>query len=211
MRAMAKDEFSRTATMDVRGAMAATLARYIAGLKFDTLDGGPDLQFAEVFDEWPSYLDRAVPPSGCVLPSSWKYGAAVLTPVLIEDTWEPKGEPGWGLWKTAEAEVEFELSFRTTSAVERGKLILGIEDAFQSTSQEANRVVLPLPDYYGLDARYSLLSARVIDSEDQAIREQRDAVMTISAQADKVVLRPVFPMSLTIKKVSVDTNPLTIS
>jgi len=63
-----------------------------------------------------------------------KYGAAVLTPVLIEDTWEPKGEPGWGLWKTAEAEVEFELSFRTTSAVERGKLILGIEDAFQSTS-----------------------------------------------------------------------------
>jgi len=51
----------------------------------------------------------------------------------------------------------------------------------------------------------------VIDSEDQAIREQRDAVMTISAQADKVVLRPVFPMSLTIKKVSVDTNPLTIS
>lgn len=211
MNLMPKEEFSRTASMDVRGAMAATLASYIAGLKFEALDGGTTLQFAEVFDEWPSYLDRAVPPSGCVLPSSWKYGAAVMTPVLIERTWEPKGQAGWGLWKTGEAEVEFEFSFRTTSTAERGKLILGIEDAFQSTSHEANRIVLEMPAYYGLDVRYSLLSCRVVDSEDQAMKEQRDAVMTISAQADKVALKPVFPMSLTIKKVDVGATPLTIS
>jgi len=115
--------------------------------------------------------------------------------------------PGWGLWKTAEAEVEFELSLRASSPAERERLILGIEDAFQTTGREANRILLELPTYYGLTARYSLLSGRVIDNEDQAMREQRDAVLTISAQADKVVLQPVTPLALNITIKSVGTSP----
>jgi hypothetical protein len=204
---MPREKFSRTATQDVRGAMATALAAYIAGLEFDPGDGSPLYKFAQVFDEWPSYLDRNVDPSACVLPNSWKYGPALLTPVLIEATWEPKGMPGWGLWKTAEAEVEFELSLRASSPVMREKLILGIEDAFQSTTREANRIILDLPTYYGVDARYSLLAGRVVDNEEQAAREQRDAVLTISAQANKVVVRPVYPMALNISINSVGSQP----
>jgi len=203
------EEYPSRATQDVRGAMATTLANYIAGLEFDPGDGSPWYNFAEVFDDWPSFLDRIVMPSACVLPNSWKYGDALLTPVLIEDTWFPKHEPGWGLWKTAEVEVDFELSLRTSNVTERHRLLLGIEDAFQDTRHEANRIVLSMPSYYGLGVRFSLRSAQLIDSEDPAMREQRDAILTISAQADKVALRPVFPMSITIKKVSADTTPLT--
>jgi hypothetical protein len=211
---ISKEEYSRTATQDVRGAMASALAEYVAGLVFQ-LDDGNTLKFAQVFAEWPSYLNRAVDPSACILPGSWKYGDALLTPTLLESTWEPQGGDGWGLYQTAEAEVELELSFRATNTVERGQLILGLEEAFQHTevlmNQQgaANRIVLPLTTYYGLSARYSLLSGRSIDSEEQAMREQRDAILTISAQAPKVKLGPVHPMSLTIRKLSVDETPIT--
>lgn len=208
MTMLAKEEFSRTATQDVRGAMASTLAEYVSGLTFQ-LDDGNTLKFAQVFSEWPSYLDRTVDPSACILPGSWKYGDALLTPTLLQDTWEPQGGDGWGLYQTAEAEVELELSFRATNRVERGQLILGLEEAFQhpevlmNQQGAANRIVLPLTTYYGLSARYSLLSGRLIDNEDQAIREQRDAILTISAQAPKVKLGPVHPMALTIRKLDV--------
>jgi hypothetical protein len=208
---ISQDEYPRKATQDVRGAMATTLANYISGLEFDPGDGSPQYRFAEVFDDWPSFLDRIVMPSACVLPNSWQYGAALLTPVLIEDTWFPQHEPGWGLWKTSEAEVDFELSLRTSNVSERHRLLLGIEAAFQDTRREANRIVLDMPSYYGLPVRYSLRAARLIDAEDPAMREQRDAILTISAQADAVALRPVFPLSITIKKVSLDVTPPTIS
>ena len=209
-----KGSFSRKATQSVRNAMASALAGYVAGLSWD-LDDGTTVKFAQVFDRWPHYLQRTVDPSACVLPGSWKYGDALLTPTLLEDTWEPKGGDGWGLYKTAEAEMELELSFRATTAEERDQLILGLEEAFQdpnvlmSQQGAANRIVLPLPTYYGLSARYSLLSGRLIDSEEQAMREQRDAILTISAQAPKVKLGPVHPMCLTVRKLSIDETPIT--
>lgn len=211
MTMLAREDYSRKATRDVRSAMASALAAYVAGLSFD-LEDGNILKFAEVFSEWPAYLDRNVCPSACVLPGSWKYGDSMLTPTLIESTWEPQGGSGWGLYKTAEAEVELELSLRASSAYERERLILGLEESFHhaevlmSQQGAANRIILPLPAYYGLSARYSLLSGRLIDSEEQAMREQRDAVLTISAQAPKVKLGPVHPMSITIRKVSADTS-----
>jgi hypothetical protein len=209
---MEKEDFSLKATQDVRGAMASTLAKYVEGLVFQLDDGGT-VKFAQVFAEWPNYLNRSVDPSACILPGSWKYGDALLTPTLIESTWEPAGGSGWGLYKTSEIEVEFELSFRANNVVERSQLVLGLEESFQhpevlmSQQGAANRIVLPMDTYYGLSARYSLLSGRLIDSEEQAMREQRDAILTISAQASKVKLGPVQPMSVTIRKFSVDTMP----
>jgi hypothetical protein len=211
---LAREDFSLKATQSIRGAMASALAAYVAGLSWD-LDDGTTVKFAQVFDRWPHYLQRTVDPSACVLPGSWKYGDALLTPTLLENTWEPKGGDGWGLYQTSEAEVELELSLRATTSEERDQLIQGLEDSFQdpdvlmSQRGAANRIVLPLPTYYGLSARYSLLSGRTIDSEEQAMREQRDAVLTISAQAPKVKVGPVHPMSITIRKLSVDETPIT--
>jgi hypothetical protein len=198
---MPKEHYGRTATRDVRSAAALALRDHLATLTF--VNGGAPFCFAEVFEEWPAYLDRYVPPSACVLPGAWKYGDSNFTPTLLEDTWEPEGESGWGLYKTAELEVDFEVVVGATSPSEREAIVLGVEDAFQAPGllmDEAqgprNAIILPLSAYYGLSARFALLSARVIDSEEQAMRERREAIFTIQVQAPKVKLGPVHPLAL---------------
>jgi hypothetical protein len=180
--------------------MARALARYLADLTFQY-----GVKFTGVFDEWPSFVKRYRPPCACVLPSSWTYGGW-MTPTLLEDTWEPQESQGFGLYKTGEAEVEMEISIATTSTEERAVLEQGVEDAFtdpQGLMSERrgprNAIVLPMPEYYGLHARFSLLRGRVIDEEDSAMREKRNAVFTVAAQASKVRVGPVYPLALTIQ------------
>jgi hypothetical protein len=213
-----REDYSRRATRDVRSAAALTLARHLAKLEFNP--GGQHQRFTNVFDEWPAYLDRYLPPVACVLPAGWTYGAWSFTPTLIEDTWEPQGAQGFGLYKTAELECEMEVSLRTTTPAEREAIVLAIEDAFQDPQMlmsqargPRNSVILPMPEYYGLTARFSLQRGRTIDDPDSALRERRDAVMTVSVQANKVKLGPVFPMALHLTKQSgeivVDSIPPT--
>ena len=195
---MTKEEYPRKATRDVRNAAALALSRHIAGL---TWEGTEHRRFTEVFDEWPAFLNRYQPPAACVLPATWTYGSWEYT--LLEETWEPKGLPGFGLYKTNELECEMEVSIRTTSAAEREVIVLALEDAFQDPqmlmSQKRgprNSIILPMPEYYGLTARCSLQRGRTIDDPDSAMRERRDAVLTVSVQASKVKVGPVYPMAL---------------
>ncbi len=109
---MTRADYSKKATRDVRNAAALALARHLATLTFE---GTEHQRFTEVFDEWPAYLNRYRPPAACVLPAGWKYGDWSFTPTLLEDTWEPKGQQGFGLYKTAELECEMEVSLRTLS------------------------------------------------------------------------------------------------
>ena len=195
---MTKEEYPRKATRDVRNAAALALSRHLMGL---TWEGTEHQRFTEVFDEWPAFLNRYQPPAACVLPATWTYGSWEYT--LLEETWEPKGLPGFGLYKTNELECEMEVSIRTTSAAEREVIVLALEDAFQDPqmlmSQKRgprNSIILPMPEYYGLPARFSLQRGRTIDDPDSAMRERRDAVLTVSVQASKVKVGPVYPMAL---------------
>jgi len=201
---MTRADYSKKATRDVRNAAALALARHLATLTFE---GTEHQRFTEVFDEWPAYLNRYRPPAACVLPAGWKYGDWSFTPTLLEDTWEPKGQQGFGLYKTAELECEMEVSLRTTSTAEREVIVLAIEDAFQDpqmlmsqTKGPRNSIILPIPEYYGQTARFSLLRGRTVDDPDSAMRERRDAVMTVSVQASKLKLGPVYPMALHFSK-----------
>ena len=209
-------DYPRKATRDVRSAAALALARHLSALTFEPI--GQHRRFTEVGDEWPAFLTRYRPPAACVLPAGWKYGDWSFTPTLLEDTWEPWGQQGFGLYKTAELECEMEISLRTTSPAEREVIVLAIEDAFHDPqmlmSQKRgprNSIILPMPEYYGQTARFSLQSGRTIDDPDSAIRERRDAVMTVSVQASKVKVGPVFPMALHFNKqngsVVVDSIP----
>lgn len=194
-------QYSHTASLDVRGALAMALRRHIEQLSFA---GSQAQRFAEVFEEWPSFNDSEVAPVACVLPGDWKYGDAHMTPRLLEDTWEPKGMPGWCLYKTAELMCEFQLSIRTNLPAERPILIRAIEESFQHGTEERYGIIIDLPEYYQLTGRFVLLGGSVIDNEDAAMREKRDAVFTISATAPKVQVMPVWPMALSIRKVFLD-------
>jgi hypothetical protein len=184
--------------------MGLALRRHLEVLQFQ--NAGAIFGFNEVFDEWPSYIQRYVPPAACVLPGSWEYGDWSFTPTLLEDTWEVRGEPGFGLYKLSELSANFEVSIRANSNAERSSLIQGIEESFvaprllmDDPAGARYGVFLPLPEYYGLEARFALLSARNMDTEDSALREHRDAVFVVSGQAPQVRVGPVFPLNLTIQ------------
>jgi hypothetical protein len=209
------EKYSRSASMDVRDAMAMALRRLIEEIRFA---GCQETSFQEVFDDWPSFLDTEVLPAACILPGSWKYDASSMTPKLLEDTWEPQGMPGWGLYKTAECMGDLQVMVRTNLPAERPKLMRAFEDSFQApgllmnTSVGARYGLLrPMPEYYGMDARFALLAGNVLDSEDSALREKRDALFTISAIAAKVQLGPVWPMALSISKTMSDLTGHAIS
>jgi hypothetical protein len=200
-------QFSRKASIGVRNALAVALGRLVQNVTFP---GSQAQGFAAVFDEWPDFLDTGVFPAACILPGEFRYADSQLTPRLLEDTWEPKGMPGWGLQKTAELQTEFQLVVRTNLPGERAQLMQAIEDLFQPVDNLMDQtgprygLVVPLPEYYNLNGRFALLAGAVIDNEDTAMREKRDAAFTISASAPKVQVVPVWPMALKVTKELVD-------
>ena len=209
-------QFSRKASIGVRNALAVALGRLVQGLTFP---GSQAQNFAAVYDEWPDFLETGVFPAACVLPGEFKYADSQMTPRLLEETWEPKGMPGWGLQKTAELQTEFQLAIRTNLASERSQLMQAIEDLFQPVDNLMDQtgprygLVVPLPEYYGITGRFALLAGAVIDNEDAAMREKRDAAFTISASAPKVQVVPVWPMALQVTKHLADSagNPFATS
>ena len=192
-------QFSRKASIGVRNALAVALGRLVSSLTFP---GSQAQTFAAVYDEWPDFLDTGVFPAACILPGEFRYADSQMTPRLLEDTWEPKGMPGWGLQKTAELQTEFQLVIRTNLTGERAQLMQAIEDLFQPVDNTMDLtgprygLVVPLPEYYNLNGRFALLAGAVIDNEDTAMREKRDAAFTISASAPKVQVAPVWPMAV---------------
>ena len=129
-----------------------------------------------------------------------------MVPHLLEDTVEMGDAYGYGLYKSAEMLDEFTLQIRATTSAQRSLLKLAIEDAFQTPNvmqdPQGQRygLLLDLPEYWGLKARASLLSGSNSDSDDAAMRNQREATFVISMQADKVQLGEVYPMALTVTK-----------
>jgi len=203
------DQYSRRKSMSARGAMAQALSRFLLEQIF--VHPGP-FQFARVFSQWPSFVDKFVSPSACVLPGEWRYSDALMTPTLCPNTVEPKGtvpgqmaNDGFGLYKLSELEADFEISLRASSVGERDAIVEKLEEIWRAppllmseSTGPRYGVLLPLPEYFGVDARFSLLSARLIDNEETAMREHRDAVLTVSGQTIQVTVGPVSPLRLTV-------------
>jgi hypothetical protein len=203
------DQYSRRKTMSARGAMSLALSRFLEQQTFH--NPGP-FRFARVFSQWPSFVDKFVSPSACVLPGEWRYVDALMTPALCPETVEPPSTvpgqmagDGFGLYKLSEVEQDFEISMRASSVGERDAIVETLEEIWHAPGLLMNDasgarygILLPLPEYFGVDARFSLLSARTIDNEETAIREHRDAVFTLSGQTIQVTVGPVSPLRLTV-------------
>jgi hypothetical protein len=204
---MKKELYSRRQTLDLRLAMANALAEYLGTLHFKA--GSRSFQLARVFDEWPSDLDENVLPAACVLPDEKiVYADARLTPTLLEETWEPKGRPGWGLYQDSDAEVDLLVTVRAASSGERSGIVMRLEDAFLEDRVTGNyelgrRVgrMLPMPAYWGLNARYRAVEMRVIDDAETAQKNWNEVNLLVRAQAPKVRLDRVAPFSLRVTEV----------
>lgn len=186
---MPRELYSRRAKLDLRLSMAAALKGFLETLTFSA--GGRPLKFARVYEEWAGWTDKGVQPAASVLPDEQiEYGKAPLTPSLIDGTWEPHGQAGWGLYQLSMAECDMEISIRANSSGERSAVMAVMETAFvedgAGSSYERGRRygrIIPMPDYYGLNARFTLLSSRVLDDGDSAMKNRNEASMVVSAQA----------------------------
>lgn len=196
-------EYSRSQTADLRTAMARALQRYLQDLRAET--GVP--VFQQVFDAWPDPESPYIAPcTATVLPGAVVYESAGMTPALLDETWEPKGQPGLALYKTAEVMAEFEIAIRCPTPEERVQAMAAIEDSWIAPgvlmAPEGARygILLDMPDYWGLSLLASIKSSRISDDSDSALREHREGTISISAQAAVVKLGPVQPMAITIRQ-----------
>lgn len=198
-----REQFSRSQTMDLETAIANAVISLVSG-PFPGAQGRGQIQLAQVFDDWAEFEDDYVDPSGCILPDTeLLYGPSHPTPVLLEDTWEPAGEQGFGLYELSEATREFELSIRTETGLDRQALKAGIETAFQSDGvliAPLNGVrygtIVSMPEYWNLPCRLTLLASRKLDDAESAQRKIEEARFRILAHASHVKLAPVAPFRL---------------
>jgi hypothetical protein len=198
-----REAYSRKQTTDLETAMATALVAYLGGLSFPGPGGGPPIQLLQVFEEWAGFNDGDVPMAACVLPDGEiVYAPGQGTPTLLEDTWEPQGQAGWGLYRLSEATREFKVVARAPTGAERNAIKAGVETAFvdpqvlMRPSGARYGILLDLPDYFGLRARFTITSSRKLDDGTNAISNIQEAEFTIRAEAPHVVVGPVQPLVL---------------
>lgn len=201
-----KAQYSRKKFQSARAAMAESLVTKLLTARFPRGDG-TSFQMAEVYPAWPDPESHYVYPSAVVLPGVATYEDAGMTPTLIECTWEPPGQQGFGLYKTSELVVPFEIQVRAPTDAERDLLISGLEDMWVEEGLLMDHevgarygIALPLPGYWGVEAIFSLQGIRILDNEEAAMRQHREAVLSLTGRAPQVVLGPVAPMKLVIRQ-----------
>jgi len=208
------EQFSRSATTDLETALSLAVLRVISG-QFQGPGGIGKIGFAQVLEDWPSFEQSYVMPTAVVLPDNGLvYEPSQLVPRLLAETWEPKGEPGLGLYELCEASREFQVQYRAPTAAERNALKAGIETAFVAPEVliappfgARYGVLATMPEYWGLTARFSLAESMKLDDAAAAAKNRWEGTATIKAQAKLVKLAIVQPFRIRITE-SVGPDPV---
>lgn len=204
---MSPDQFSRSQTTDLETALSLAALRAI-DLEYPGPGGIGKIKFASLLEDWPSFEQSAVLPAAVVLPASdLIYSPSHPTSKLLEDTWEPVGERGFGLYELCEAEREFEIQFRGATTAERNAIMAGLQTAFMAPEILNNPptgsrygILQPMPEYWGLIARFALVSSRKLDDADTAAKNIAEGIISVRAQAQQVKLGVVQPFRAIIRE-----------
>ena len=195
------DDYPRKQATDIETAMARAIARRLEEASFPLL--APPGKLLKVFDEWADYMDGNVAPSACVMPDGdLVFAPGQGTPTLLEDTWWPKGQPGWGLYKLSEATREFKVVARAATGAERNAVKAGVDVLFFDPKMigrpggDRFGVLVQLDDYFCLPARLTLTASRKLDGADNAAKNIQEAEFTIRCEAAQVKVAPVQPFTL---------------
>lgn len=211
-------QYSRKKTLSIERAIPAALCRYMLDRQFPGPGGVGMIQFADAFPEWAEYEDKAVGPALSVIQvGRLTYASTPMTPTLLEETWEPEGFPGLGLYLRGTVEVTFKLNVRAQTPMERSALISGIQELFvapdtldpagepgilmNSVQGSREGVLLELCEYYGMPARLSLIDSGNADSEDSNIRDRIEGDVLVQAQTNFVSLGKVQPFTVSIVQI----------
>lgn len=193
--------------MDLESAMAKALSDLLRLQEFKGPGGLGTIRFSEVFSEWPGSNDRYIACAASVVSveTPIQYSDSRMTPSLIEDTWEPRGMRGFGLYSLAEGEKDFSVQVRAPTKAERRALVAGMETLLVAPGVLNNRaqgarygVIQTMPEYWGLPARFSQQSKQVLDNADSAQKNRWEASFLVRAQASLVKLDVVTPFKVKI-------------
>ncbi len=218
MSTFTRADYSRKRTEDEGVALATALARYLLSRTFTGAGGQGLVKFADAIVEWAAPEDTYAGNMVAIVPGGeLVYMDTQLTPTLLEETWEPEGRPGLGLYKRGEAQVTFNLDVRAVTGAERSALVAGIEELFvaqdildpdaepgvlMNAPQGAREgLLLDLPEYYGLQGRYTLLGSKPQDTPDSALRDANESLIRVLANTPHVSLGKVQPFTLHIREV----------
>lgn len=209
------EQFSRKQTLDLSTAIATAVARHMKDALFPGPGGVGSIQLAEVFADWPSYEQAQLSPAGCILPdSALVYDEAYPTPFLLDETWEPVGAPGFGMYALSEVKRDLDVVVRAATSPERNALVAGIEGLFFRPEISAlpgpsrYGVLLTMPEYFDLPVRVSLAESRKMDNAESAVRNVWESQILLRTQAKHCVVRPVRPFNVNIHEI-VGTDPIT--
>lgn len=224
-----KEQFSRSQSEDLETAIALAVKAVLAR-DFPGPGGIGSIKIEEFFEDWADMTENFVNPSAAILPNDeLKYGPSHPTPRFLEDTWEPKGEQGFGLSELSEASREFEVAVLASEAAERNALKAGIETAFQdprgllvvkgpapigeTMTGGGNRsgvLVQAMPEYWSLPCRLTLLASRKLDDADSVSKKNFEARFRLRAEAPHVILQPMQPFRLRLTVIEQDPsgNPI---
>lgn len=208
------EQFSRSASTDLETAISLAVSRTVSA-PFQGPGGIGHIAFTQVFEDWPSFESYYTDPSAVILPDEpLVYGPSQLMPKLLEDTWEPAGEPGLGLYELCEASREFGFQYRSGTAAERNALKAGVETAFIAPQVTLSPfsgarfgVLVPMPEYWGLQVRLAIVESLKLDDADNASKNIWEGRATIRAQAKLVKLAVVQPFKVRIKE-SIGFGPI---
>lgn len=202
---MTLDKFSRKQTLDLQSAMARAIARVVEPAEFPGPGGQGKIRFRKVFPEWPTSADGNVTPAACVASvDTIRYSDALLTPKLLEETWEPRGGLGLGLYKVSEGTCDFHLELRAPSKPERAALVAGLEQLMFVPGVLNKQVgarygrLLPMPEYWGLNVRVSVQEKALGDDQEAAKTNRWTAAFLVRAQASHVKVDVVSPFQVKI-------------
>jgi len=189
---------------DARTAITRGLAEYTSQVR-GIAAGGRELLFAAVFDTWADFEDSAEYPSAVVMvPEDITYSDARLTPEVNGQRFPlPDGR---SIIVGAELEFDAAVEVWCTDTEERAMLVAALEEAYNPVDWMYG-FNLELPHYFGTSARFELKALRYDDSDEDAMKRYRRAVLTLGCGVPVIRLSR-FPDALPAADVRVGLAPL---
>lgn len=177
-----KQVLTLTRKTDTRTALTRGLAEYLSQLSI-AWEGGRLSRFVQVFENWAEPEDTAHYPSAVVYSGEGgSYDASVLSPQL-------QLIPGTNIYVRSVAELVQPLTIElwTTDPQERMALVAMLEDALEP-HEFMTGLRLTLPHYHNQRGTYEKLSVTYDDSQDNAQRRWRKAVISLTGNITQLRL-----------------------
>lgn len=185
--------------IDSRMAAAGALRAYLTSLTFTVWGGGiaadRTFQLRAVEREWPAPNTPLQPPMAVVLDGDTvKQDAFNLTPVPLEDTWDP--ECCTVLWKTAETVATLTADFWLGNAAERDAVVAALPGAFSPSEDRYGVFIETSSAYWSLPCRVTFVDSQRMDDPGSIYPNERRLSCTFKAEIAEVHMRRAVAMSV---------------